>query len=308
MNTRSSGWKLVAGAVVVAVLFAGVAHAQALTYVRSFAPAVTYGNVLSIAPCADGGFLTTGVYSVTKFSSTWSGQFEIANYTPGLTREPFYFPGTGAFQFPDGRLVVPDLYSNRLVVFDAAHNVVAHWPCTPGTTSSSAAKLADNGDFFLATNSGGVTTIRRWNSQGTLVKTWSLSTTACAIGLRGNALYLVGEALGHVYEFDFDGNLLGSFSTHTGPYVVGVAADDYGRIYVATSGAYAYAITVLAPDGATLETLTRAGSNPFTCTGDLLIRGSRLLMASCTIVHEWNIDAPVPTATQTWGHLKANYR
>ncbi len=312
MNTRSSGWKVVLGVLAGVTILAGAAQAQVLTYARSFEPLSGVCYPLSLEAAPGGGVVVMDSYSITRFSSAWSPVLTVANHSPGITREPFYYAFGGAV-LPDGRLLVPDVNQNRFVVFTSGGAVSDHWAAGFGPGDASYFRATPTGDFFMSFVQNGVTTVRRWDSSGALVRTWTIGESLRELAVRNGVVYLTGDVLGRLFRYDFNGNNLGTWYINAGPNVNGIGIDDAGRIYLTVVRTQVAALVVYGADGSLLQTIyTPSASQHFSSPTDVLVMGTKLYVADGSAgygtIHEFTLTAPVPTATHTWGQLKAIYR
>ncbi len=312
MFAQSRCWKSFLGAVIGVAILASAAQAQVLSYVRSFEPqsGVCYPRALEVSP--DGGFVVTSDDCVVRFNSTWSLTGSVANHTPGLTGEPFRHPYGGA-SLPDGRLLVPDVDQNRFVVFTSGGSVSEYWAAGFGPGVPTHLHASPTGDCFMAFTQSGVTTVRRWNSSGALVRTWSVGETLPRLAVRNGVVYLTGDASGRLYRYDFDGHDLGMWYLNAGPNVSAIGVDDAGRIYLAITSPMVRALVAYGADGSTLQTIVaNAAWHPLSAPSDILVTGSSVYVADGSAgygtVHEFALTAPVPALTKTWGGLKAMYR
>lgn len=301
------------------LLAAASARAQVATYDRTI-DATGYSRRLDLA--LDGTILGTEGNYVRKFSLGWSVLLELYNPHPGSQPGEFEW-AIGSVQLPDGRLVVADAggrdYSSgewvgaRFAVFSADGQWLAHWPFASGTAWSSP-KLGSNGDFYIAVQNSGVTTIQRWSGAGSMVSSWPVSTTGTALAIRDGVLYLAGDAAAKIFKFSLDGTPLGTLTPSRIGTVHSIAVDGAGRIYQLIAASNATYLALLAPNGSRIAVQSELGSAIWAAPSDLLlVDDSKLYIADVSWgyggIHELTVTAEVvPARSTSWGRVKAIYR
>ncbi len=295
------------------------ARAQILLFQQTILPGVP---ARKLADAGDGTLLVTSHNTFRRYSGGWSLLMSRENYSPGVSGEPFVNT-IGGLRLPDGRLLTFDpggapggeWIGSRFVFFDDAGARLGEWPVPRGLTAMSTPELGSAGQVFHATNTNGVTTVRRWDAAGTITASWSLNTAACVLAVRNGVVYLAGDASGQIFKFNEGGVSLGSVPTVIGSSVQGMDVDASGRILaIAGSPGGVAVLSILAPSGTRLQALDRPGTgSSFSAPSDLvLVNNSTIYIADGSwgfgAVHQFSIQDAVPATAVSWGRMKALYR
>lgn len=279
------------------------------------------GHSRQIEINADGSIVSTDESSMRKFSSGWSSIHTIPAFNYG---DGAFLYAHGCVQLPNGNFVVNDwggrgydgsYVGSAMVVINSTGAQVARWPFNHGDSYLVAPVLASNGDIYHGVvfyNSN--TVMRRWSTSGQVVQTWTVPGAVRGMDIRDGIIYLPDANYGRIYRYGLDGTALPTISTARLGTVLAIAVDASKQMYLLVHFQNEYFLSLLAPNGARLGSLTNLGpTTNWTSPTDLeLVNDLTLFVADGSWgyggIHELTVNQVVPAATTTWGRVKALYR